>query len=71
MDRLINNPGIVVDSQKALQFSKHSKIKYLRKKDKIYIGKDHRKDKSIILLKGVTFKKKNNGYFFVLEWHHS
>jgi len=64
LDRLIHDRGTIVDSNKAQNFSKHAKIKYLRKKDKIYIAKDHRKNKSIILLDGITLRKDNGRYFF-------
>jgi len=65
LDRLINDNGAIkVNSHVANQFSKYREIRYLRKKDKIYIAKDHRKDTSIIFLDGVTLRKQNGRYFF-------
>ena len=67
LDRLIHDNGAIkVKSPIANQFSKYREIRHLRKKDKIYIAKDHRKNTSIIFLDGVNLRKKNNKYFFEL-----
>ena len=65
LDRIIQGNGTIkIDSKKANQFSKVREIRYLRKKDKIIIAKDHRKDISIIHCDGINLYKKDNKYFF-------
>ena len=64
LDRMTVNHATLTKSSLANQFSKYKEIRYLRKKDIIFIGKDHRKDKSIIFVNGKLPIKKSKNYFF-------
>jgi len=64
LDRMTKNPGITLDKQTARNFGKHRQIRHLRHKDKIYIGMDRGKNRSILLLNGVSVKKQGKKYFF-------
>jgi len=64
MERLTQNPAIKINSPLAKQLGRYDKIRYIRKKNHIYIGKDHTKNTSIIMLDGVSIRKKGNRFFF-------
>jgi hypothetical protein len=64
LDRLIQHPAIPIDVKIARLLSKHKTIRYLRSKDKIYIGNDRAKNKSIILLSPSIKIEKNGAKFF-------
>lgn len=64
IDRLTINHATITSSNLANQLSKYKEIRYLRKNDMIFIGKDHRKDKSIIFINGKLPVKKGNKYLF-------
>ena len=65
LDRIIQGNGTIkIDSKKANQFSKVREIRYLRKKNKIIIAKDHRKDISIIHCDGISLRKQGQRYLF-------
>jgi len=64
LDRMTQKSGITMDTKTAFSLGKHRQIRYLRKKNKIFIGTDRGKNKSIVLLNGVQIKKKGNKYFF-------
>lgn len=64
MERLNRTTAIKTDSKLAHEFCQYKEIRYLRKKDKVFIGWDKRKNKSVILLDGIKIRKKGKKYFF-------
>jgi len=61
LERFTQNNTIVANSKVARELCKYSDIRKLREKDLMLIGKDHRKDISIIFLKK-QIRKKGNGF---------
>ena len=64
MDRLTQTPAIKIDSSLAKQLGRYDKIRYIRDKNHLYIGKDHGKNKSIVYLDGLQVERKGSKYFF-------
>ena len=64
LDRIIQGNGTIkIDSKKANQFSKVREIRYLRKKDYLYVGRDGKKGKTIIYFKpNLKIKKTGNKF---------
>jgi len=66
INRLINDGVAKTSSKVAQQFSRYTPVRYMRQKDRLYIGKDHKKDISLIYIDGCNIKIKGNKYFFEL-----
>lgn len=62
-ERLEKSPIAEIDSTVAKEFSRYKEMRFLREKDLLFIGKDHRKNMSIIHIK-IPVKKIGNGFIF-------
>jgi len=62
--RLTKNNSVPIDSKLAREFCKYDVIRTLREKDKMYIGSDTRKSKSIIYMKpSIKIEQKGKRFF--------
>ena len=64
MERLTQKPAIHINSDLAKQLGRYEEIKFLRRKNLMYIGKDRLKNKSIIMVDGVRIVKQNGRFYF-------
>jgi len=63
--RLTKNNSIPIDSKLARDFCKYDAVRILREKDKMYIGSDPRKNKSIIYMKPSIKIEQRGKRFFI------
>ena len=62
-ERLEKNKVALIDSNVARELSKLKPMRFLREKDMLIIGKDHKKDMSVVYIK-TPLKKVGKGFRF-------
>jgi len=63
LDRLTKNNATYTNHTTTRDLCRFKQIRYLREKDKLFVGLDRRKGVSIIYVKKLLIKK-GNGFFF-------
>ena len=63
LERAVNDNIIIADSKRVRELCKYEELRRLRKNGMMFVGKDHRKDVSIVYFKNGV-RKKGNGFIF-------